>query len=66
MLQLSEASMNMLTALEKIIQIINDNGGFAVVGSYNIGVINDKSLIAYWKINNGNDRNAAANYNTNK
>ena len=66
MLQLTEVSMNMLTNLENCFQFINDNGGFTVVGWYKRGVINDKSLIDYRKINNGNGRNTVANYNNNK
>ena len=66
MLQLTEVSMNMLTNLENCFQFINDNGGFTVLGWYKRGVINDKSLIDYRKINNGNGRNTVANYNTNK
>ena len=66
MLQLTEASTNMLTALENFIQFINDNGGFTVVWWYKRGVINDKSLIASRKINNVNGGNTAANYNTNE
>ena len=56
----------MFTDLEHSMPFINDNGYFTVVGRYKIGVINDKSLIAYIKINNGDGGNTAAKYNTNK
>ena len=56
----------MLTALEIFIQFINDNGGFTVVGWYNRGVINDKSLVSSRNINNANGRNISENYNTNE
>ena len=46
MLQISEASMNMITALENCIQFINYNGGFTTVRWYNRGVINDESIFA--------------------
>ena len=58
--------MNKVTALENSIQFINDAGGFTVVGWYKRGVINDKSINAYQKMNNDNDGNTAAKYNTNK
>ena len=64
MLQLTEASINIITALENWIQFINYNGGFTVVGWYKRGVVNDKSLIASLKINNANCRNISVNYNT--
>ena len=66
MLKLTKDSMNMITALENCIQFINDNSGLTVVGWYNIGVINGKSLIAYQKINNYKSGNSAMSYNTNK
>ena len=56
----------MLTALETFIQLIIYNGGFTVDGWSRRGFINDKSLIAYQKINNTNDVYTAANYNTNE
>ena len=47
-------------------QFINDKGGLTVVGWYNRGVINEKSLIASRKTNNTNGSNNAKNYNTNE
>ena len=61
MLQINEALMNTLTDLKNCIQFINDNGGLTFVGWYKRGFINDKSSIAYRKMNNGNDGNTAAN-----
>ena len=59
MLKLTEASINMLPALENCIQFINDNGGFTVVGWYKIGVSNNTSLIASRKVSNGNGGNTS-------
>ena len=58
--------MNMLTALENCIELINDIGGFTVVGWYKRGNINGKSPIVFRKINNANGGNTAANYDTNE
>jgi hypothetical protein len=53
MLQLTRASMDMVSSLESCIDLINRNDGFTIVGWYKKGVINDKSLIAARNINNG-------------
>ena len=58
--------MDVIIYLEVFIKLINDNGGFTVVGWFNRGVKNDKSLIAFRRINNGNGGNTASNYNTKK
>ena len=65
-LQIDKSSINMLTAFEHCIELINDNCGFTVVGWYNRGFLDDKSLIASQKIHNYNGRNAAAKYNANE
>ena len=38
--------MNLFDTLENCIQLINNNGGFTVIGWYKKGLINDKGLIA--------------------
>ena len=45
MLQLTEAFINIYESMERCIQLVNDNGGFTIVGWYKRGVINDRSMI---------------------
>ena len=47
--------MLMFTAMEECVDLINNNGGIAVVGWYKRGVINDKSLIAAHNISNSTE-----------
>ena len=65
MLQLTDSSMNMITSLEECVQLIDDNGGFAWVGWYKRGVINDKILIAARNINGVNSRGVNGNLKNN-
>jgi hypothetical protein len=46
MLQVTEAAMNLFESLKNCIQLINNNGGFTIIGWYKKGLINDKGLIA--------------------
>ena len=45
-LQLTEAYMKMLDCIAGCINLINENGGFTVVGWYKRGTITDKSMMA--------------------
>ncbi len=65
MLQVTEASMNMFNALENCIELINNHGGFTVIGWYKKGLINDKGLIAPNESANVGGSNSSSNYNNN-
>lgn len=69
MLQVTEAAMNLFDALENCIQLINNNGGFTVIGWYKKGLINDKGLIAPRNNNatggSGGGQQSNGNYNNN-
>ena len=56
-LQLTEAYMTMLDCVEGCVNLINENGGFTVIGWYKRGTINDKSMMAQ-------DKNTAGYANT--
>jgi len=67
MLQLTDAAINMNSALEECVELINENGGFSVVGWYKRGIINDQSLIAARKIvNNSINQNSHNNNSSNE
>ena len=51
--------MDIIIYLEVFNKLINDNGGFTVVGWYKIGVSNNTSLIASRKVSNGNGGNTS-------
>jgi hypothetical protein len=69
MLQVTEAAMNLFDALENCIQLINNNGGFTVIGWYKKGLINDKGLIAPRNNNatagTAGQQQSGGNYNNN-
>ena len=47
---MTNAYFNLLDCIENCIDLINENGGFTVVGWYKRGVINDRAMVS----NNGN------------
>eukprot|EP00957_Ditylum_brightwellii_P196231 14951821-Ditylum_brightwellii.AAC.1 len=54
MLHLTDAVVNMNSALEECVELINENCGFTVVGWYKRGIVSNQSLIAARNIlNNG-------------
>ena len=57
MLQMTQAAINMFSAIDKCIELINNNDGFTVIGWYKRGSMNDKGLIAP----RNNDRPTNAN-----
>ena len=61
MLQLTEASMNMSNSVEACVDLINNNGGFTVLGWYKKGLINDKSLMTTQALSNNTTN--SDNYN---
>ena len=68
MLQLTQASMDMFISVEECINLINDNGGFTIVGWYKRGVINDRTIVnarAANGNNGGSGGNAIASNNNN-
>ena len=56
----------MFTAMEDCVGLINNNGGFTVIGWYNRGVINDKSLISAHNINFDGSSGGNTNFNMTK
>ena len=67
MLQLTDAAININSALEECVELINENGGFTVVGWYTRGIINNQSLIAARNIvNNGTNQNSHNNNSSNE
>ena len=64
-LQLTQASIDLFEAAENCIQLINNNGGFVVVGWYKRGQITDKSLIAARNLNGLNGGGNIGNNNNN-
>ena len=65
-LQLTQASIDLFEAAENCIQLINNNGGFVVVGWYKRGQITDKSLIAARNLNGPNGGNIGNSNNNNQ
>eukprot|EP00957_Ditylum_brightwellii_P106027 8087676-Ditylum_brightwellii.AAC.1 len=53
----------MQLALDSCIELINDNGGFTIVGWYKRGIINDQSILAMRKIVSNNINNISSNNN---
>ena len=56
---MTEAAMNLYIAIENCINLINQHGGVTILGWYEIGSINDKSLTS------GNDNISNTNHNNN-
>ena len=56
--------MLMFTAMEECVSLVNNNGGFTVVGWYKRGVINDKSLISSCNISNSGSSGVNPNFNS--
>ena len=46
MFQITSAYMELIESITNCIDLINENGGFTVIGWYKKGLINDKSMIA--------------------
>ena len=68
MLQLTQASMDMNVAVEECINLINNNGGFTIVGWYKRGVINDRTIVNARAANSNSSGlgvNVSANNNNN-
>eukprot|EP00957_Ditylum_brightwellii_P142149 10830088-Ditylum_brightwellii.AAC.1 len=61
MLQYTEFVLNMQLVLDSCIELINDNGGFTIVGWHKKGIINDQSLLAVRIIANNNNNNISSN-----
>ena len=59
MLQLTNESINMLSAIEQCVNLVNNNEGSIVVGWYKRGDINDKSIVS------GRNGNTNSNNNMN-
>eukprot|EP00957_Ditylum_brightwellii_P097277 7408547-Ditylum_brightwellii.AAC.1 len=65
--QLTDAGINMNSALEECVELINENDGFTVVGWYKRGIINDQNLIAARNIvNNDINQNSHNNNSSNE
>ena len=52
---MTNAFFDILTCIDNVVEYINDNGGFTVMGWYKHGVINDRTLVS--NTSNGNDNN---------
>ena len=44
---LTEAYFNISTSIDACVEVINENGGFTVIGWYKKGMINDKTLLGH-------------------
>ena len=67
MLQLTDAAINMNTALDQCVRLINSNDSFSVLRWYKRGIMNDQSLLAARKIvNSSNNYNSNNNNNVNE
>ena len=58
-LQLTDEYWNLVEAIDNVVELINDNGGFTIVGWYKRGLINDQSIIA-----DNSNTNRGSNDNT--
>ena len=58
MLQLNDRAVNLYEAIDECIELINNNGGFTVIGWYKRGQITDKSLTSAKQTNNTLNNNS--------
>ena len=56
--------MLMFTAMEECVSLVNNNGGFTVVGWYKRIVINNKSLIATCNISKAGSSGGNPNFDS--
>lgn len=61
-LRMTEEYFSLLDCIGNVIEFINNNGGFTVVGWYKRGIINDRALVG----NNGNNNNSNMNNSNNE
>lgn len=63
MLQTTKSLMIVSTVMKECVYLMNNNGGFTVVGQYTRGVVNNKSLIADHKISNSGSSRGNPEFN---